>query len=104
VVSLAGRHRLFSALLAVGLVLRVMVWLAYRPVLFFYGDSYSYLSNSQGLRPNPIRPIGYPLLLHVLLWSQTLATVPAVQHLFGLATAVLVYALLRRLGAGAVVA
>jgi hypothetical protein len=104
VVSLAHRHRLFSALLAVGLVLRVMAWLAYRPVLFFYGDSYSYLSNSQGLRPNPIRPIGYPLLLHVLLWSRTLATVPAVQHLFGLATAVLGYALLRRLGAGAVVA
>ncbi|MDX6524274.1 MAG: hypothetical protein QOI17_1787, partial [Gaiellales bacterium] len=34
----------------------------------------------------------------------TLTAVPAVQHLFGLATAVLCYALLRKLGAGAVVA
>jgi hypothetical protein len=97
--SLAGRHRLFGLLLAVGLVLRVMAWLAYQPALFLSGDSYSYVG--AGLRPNPIRPIGYPVLLHGLLWVHTLAVVPAVQHLFGLATAVLVYALLRRLGAGA---
>ena len=97
--ELAGRHRLFSVMLAAGLVLRVMAWLAYQPVLFLSGDSYSYVSSGLG-RPNPIRPLGYPLLLHSLLWVHTLAVVPAVQHLFGLATAVLVYALLRRLGAG----
>jgi hypothetical protein len=102
-ISLAGRHRLFSVMLAAGLVLRVMAWLAYQPVLFLSGDSYSYVSSGLG-RPNPIRPLGYPLLLHSLLWVHTLAVVPAVQHLFGLATAVLVYALLRRLGAGAVLA
>ena len=101
--ELAGRHRLFSLVLAVGLVLRVVAWLAYQPLLFLSGDSYSYVSSGLG-RPNPIRPLGYPLLLHVLLWVHTLAAVSAMQHLFGLATAVLVYALLRRLGAGAVLA
>jgi hypothetical protein len=101
-VSLAGRHRLFGSLLAVGLVLRVMAWFAYQPALFLSGDSYAYVG--AGLGPNPIRPIGYPLLLHALLWVHTLAVVPAVQHLFGLATAVLVYALLLRLGAGATLA
>ena len=89
--ELAGRHRLVSLLLVVGLVLRVMAWLAYQPALFLSGDSYTYVSSGLG-RPNPIRPLGYPLLLHVVLWVHTLAAVSATQHLFGLATAVLVYA------------
>ncbi|HET6848252.1 MAG TPA: phospholipid carrier-dependent glycosyltransferase [Gaiellales bacterium] len=102
--ALAGRHRLFCALLAAALAIRAVVWLAYQPALFFYGDSYTYLGNSTGLRPNPIRPIGYPLLLHVLLLGNTIAAAPAAQHLFGLVTAVICYAVLRRFGAGPVLA
>ena len=102
--ALIGRHRLFCALLAAAAVIRAAVWIAYQPALFFYGDSYTYLGNSTGLRPNPIRPIGYPLLLHVLLLGHDIAAAPAAQHLFGLATAVICYAVLRRFGAGAVLA
>ena len=104
ILALAGHHRLFTSLLAAGAVVRALASWSYRPALFFFGDSYSYLSNAIGLRPNQVRPIGYPLGLHVVLWSGNLMAAPAVQHLLGLATAILVYGLLRRLGAGSVVA
>ncbi len=45
-----------------------------------------------------MRPVGYPAFLKLLPTDWELAVVPAVQHLFGLAIAVLLYALLVRLG------
>lgn len=99
--ALAARHRPFAGLLVAAAALRVLVQVAYRPALFFYGDSFSYLANAARLRPESIRPAGYPALLRVVLVVHDLAAVPAVQHLLGLATGVLVYALVRRLGAGA---
>ena len=90
------------ALLAAAAALRVVVQVAYRPALFFYGDSFAYLANASRLRPESIRPAGYPAFLRVVLWIHDLAAVPAVQHLLGLATGVLVYALVRRLGIGPV--
>jgi hypothetical protein len=95
-------HRLFAVLLVAAAALRVLVQIAYRPALFFYGDSFAYLENAAKLQPEPIRPTGYPALLRAVLVVHDLAAVPAVQHLLGLATGVLVYALVRRLGAGAV--
>jgi hypothetical protein len=95
---------LLTALLVAGAVIRLLAWLAYQPVLFYYGDSYVYLDDAVRLTPNPTRPIGYPLLVHVLLPFHNLAVIPAVQHVFGLVTAVVCYALLRRLGGGPVTA
>ena len=101
-VALVARHRLFAALLVAAATVRVVVQLAYQPALFFYGDSFAYLANAARLQPEPIRPAGYPALLRGLLATvHNLAVVPGVQHVFGLATGVLVYALVRRLGAGA---
>jgi hypothetical protein len=97
------RHRLFSIFVAAGVVLRVLVWSAFQPALF-YSDSYPYLKSSNSLTLNPVRPMGYPLLLHVLLTWKQLSVAPAVQHGFGIVTAIICYALLRRLGAGAVLA
>jgi hypothetical protein len=88
-------------LLVAAAALRVLVQIAYQPALFFYGDSFAYLENAAKLQPEPIRPTGYPALLRAVLVVHDLAAVPAVQHLLGLATGVLVYALVRRLGAGA---
>ena len=95
-------HRLFAALLAAAAALRIVVQLAYRPALFFYGDSFAYLANASHLQPESIRPAGYPAFLRVVLWVHDLAVVPAVQHLLGLRPATLVYALVRRLGIGPV--
>jgi hypothetical protein len=102
VCALVARHRLFAVLLVAAAALRVVVQVAYRPALFFYGDSFSYLANAARLRPEPVRPAGYPALLRVVLVVHDLAAVPAVQHVMGLATGVVIYALVRRLGAGAV--
>ena len=91
------RHAVFLGLLAVGAALRVLVMVAYRPALLSY-DSQGFLQNAAHLRPDPVRPLGYPVFLHVLDSVLGLAAVPAVQHLLGLAMAGLIYALLLRLG------
>ena len=86
----ARRHWLLLILLAAGLGLRVVTQLAYRPAIF-YIDSYKYLSGSGGYDP-----VGYNLLLKPVLWAGNLATVAAVQHLLGLAMAVILYLTLTR--------
>ncbi|TNC28172.1 glycosyltransferase family 2 protein [Amycolatopsis alkalitolerans] len=97
------RHWLITVLLVAGLVLRVLVWLAYQPALL-YIDSFRYLENLTAMRPDQLNPIGYDLILRPLLAVGDLAFVAAVQHVLGLALGVALYALARRLGARAWVA
>ena len=89
-------HWLFGLALAGAVVLRVLVMLAFRPVLWFGGDSASYLATGLRLVPDPSRAGGYGFLLWVLRPLHSLALVAAVQHLMGLAMGVLVYLLARR--------
>ena len=86
------RHWLAAALLTVGLVLRVLVQLAYRPALF-YIDSARYLYNAGGMDP-----VGYKGPLRAILFLANFDAVAAVQHLLGLAMAVLLYLVLLRRG------
>ena len=95
--SRVRRHWVFAALFAAGLVLRVLTTVAYRPALLFH-DSVAYLQLAEALVPGSDRVIGYPLLLRVVLTVGDLGLVPLLQHLLGLATAVLLYAALLRLG------
>jgi hypothetical protein len=90
--SVLRRHWLATALLAVGLVLRLLAQFAYRPALF-YIDSIKYLYNAQGNDPE-----GYKAPLRAILLVANLDTVVAIQHLLGLAIAVVIYVLLLRLG------
>lgn len=90
-------HWLFATLLGAGLVLRVVAVLAYNPALFS-PDSKLYLEESAHLHPTSLWPVAYPAFLRVLPLSWGPALVPIVQHLLGLAVAVLLYALLARLG------
>jgi hypothetical protein len=98
---LAREHAALLAVLAAGVLLRLAVALAYRPGLLSV-DSWGYLDLA--LRADPVgfapeRPSGYPLLLNVLdLPGRSIAAVTTVQHLAGLATGVLAYFLLLRLG------
>jgi hypothetical protein len=92
------RHGFLAVLLALGLALRIVVWLAYRPALL-YIDSFRYLDNLIPLKPDGLNPIGYDLVLRPLLAVGGLALVAAVQHLAGLALAVGGYALALKLGA-----
>ena len=92
-VTLLRRHWLAAALLAAGLVLRVLAQVAYRPALI-YVNSLKYL---YGASPGA-DPLGYRYLLKIILVGGDLSAVTAIQHLLGLAMAVVVYLLLLRRG------
>jgi hypothetical protein len=96
----ARRHWLFLAVLGVGVALRVVTQIAYRPSLL-YIDSYTYLGDLHDLNPSKIsQPIGYLLLLlRPVLSVANLAVVAAVQHVVGLVMGVAIYVLAVRLGA-----
>ena len=88
----ALRHWMLLILLAAGAGLRVVTQLAYRPALL-YIDSPKYLTT--GLEKYD--PQGYrDFVLMPVLRAGNLATVAGLQHLLGLAMAVVLYALLRR--------
>ena len=86
------RHWLIAILLTAGLVLRILAQVAYRPALF-YIDSTRYLYHADGNDP-----VGYRLPLKVITFVANLNAVAAVQHLLGLAMAVLIYLVLIRRG------
>ena len=87
------RHWLAAVLLAAGLVLRVLAQFAYRPALF-YIDTTRYLYNDA---PG-MDPVGYKGPLRAILAVANFDAVAAVQHLLGLAMAVVLYLLLLRRG------
>jgi hypothetical protein len=96
--DLLRRHAIIAALLSGGLLLRAVAMLGYRPVIWFTGDSYFYLTYAQHLNPSPSKTLGYPFLLRFLEPAHSLMLVVALQHLMGLATALLIYLLLDRAG------
>ena len=83
-------------------VLRVIVLLAYQPALIF-PDSVRYLQYTQQYisghwYPDWLRTSGYSLLLIPAVLIHNLMLVPLGQHLLGLATGVLIYAVLVHFG------
>jgi hypothetical protein len=96
--GLAGRHRLFCLALGLGVVPRVVAMLGYQPAILFRLDTYDYLWDAVHVRPNPVNPSGYSLLLWVLRPFHSLALIAGIQQLAGLGIAVAVYAVLRHWG------
>jgi hypothetical protein len=91
--ALARRNWLMTALLAAGLVLRVLAQITYRPALL-YIDTLKYLYNAW---PGT-DPLGYKGVLKAILLVGNLQWVTALQHLVGLGMGVAIYAVLRRRG------
>jgi len=90
-------HWLFALLMAGGIVLRTLAVIAYRPALVFYGDSYFYLTNAASLRTASLHPAGYAVLLAALSrFGGSVMAVAIAQHLLGIASGAIVYALLLR--------
>lgn len=93
----ARRHRLFAVLLLLAAALRAVVMLGYPPARLYWYDSFTYLESAVELEPSgAFHPVGYPLLLRALMPFHSVGLVAAVQHVMGLGTATLLYALLRR--------
>jgi hypothetical protein len=102
---LARRHWIFTGLLVLGLVMRILVMIAYQPAIFYVDSVASYLLPLPGLDPTGEDPIGYDLyLLAPVLHVANFTTVVAIQHLMGLGMAVAGYALLVHKGAWRVLA
>jgi len=93
-VALVRTHWLLSALVAIGLVLRILAVIAYHPALI-YVDSLKYLYDAA---PGA-DPLGYKVILKVVLVFGGVGMVAVLQHLVGLAMGILLYAVLRRRGA-----
>jgi hypothetical protein len=86
-------HWLVTALLVAGVALRLLAQFSYGPALL-YIDSVKYL---YGAWPGA-DPVGYDLPLKLILAVGNLSAVEAVQHVLGLATALVLYAVLLRRG------
>ena len=88
------------ALLIIGFAARLYFTLVWQPAITGYSDSGIYFQDAfQGVWADPIRTVGYGMFL-VALHAITphLLFVVVVQHLMGLAVAVLLYATVRRTG------
>ncbi|MGA2470794.1 MAG: hypothetical protein ABSG64_08910 [Solirubrobacteraceae bacterium] len=87
-------------LIGLGFALRVWFLLAWRPALTGYSDSGIYFQDAyQGVWADPLRTVGYGMFLIVLHWiTPHLLVVTIVQHLMGLASAVLLFGTVRRIG------
>ncbi len=113
--ALARENKLFAWALAAGAFLRLLAMLGYPGALWFAGDSYVYLgaalrtpdlskkTDLAGLlrllpTPDLSKTTGYSLFLRLLLPFHSLTLVTGLQHLMGLAVAVMIYALLRHYG------
>jgi dolichyl-phosphate-mannose-protein mannosyltransferase len=97
------RHWLFLLLTVLAAGLRWVVLAAYHPALIF-PDSVRYLQYARNFAdgswsPDVIRQSGYSVLIIPEALTHAMWIIPLAQHLAGLATAWLVYAVLLRFGA-----
>jgi hypothetical protein len=98
--ALIARHWLATAALTAGVVLRVIVMAGFAPAGLFKLDTYDYLWDAAHLQPNPVNPSGYAVFLWLFKPFHSLMLIAGLQHLMGLAIAVMIYAILRSWGAG----
>ncbi|MGE5132181.1 MAG: hypothetical protein ACM32E_04630 [Gemmatimonadota bacterium] len=96
--SSLNRHLLFAVALSLGVAARVITMLGFPPAIWFGGDSASYTSTALRLAPATSRLSGYGVMLFILRPLHSYVVVTALQHLMGLAIAVMIYALARRYG------
>ena len=89
------RHWPAVVLLAAGAALRILAVFAYRPALFYIDTPRYLLGEAPGMDP-----LGYGGVLRAILAVGNLDVVVVIQHLLGLAMAVVIYLLLLRRGAG----
>src|SRR6204780_4487515 len=92
------RHWLFGLALAGAIAVRGLVMLAFRPIMWFGGDSASYLATGLRLVPDPSRVGGYGSFPWLVRPLHSFAVLAPVQQVRGLALGWLSYLLARRYG------
>jgi hypothetical protein len=103
--ALLRRHWLFTVVFAAAASVRVLITLAFWPALFYIGDSFGYLESAYAHKFDEAHPLGYAAIIALVsLPGRHLATFPILNHVAGLATGVLAYVLLVRLGVNRLVA
>jgi hypothetical protein len=96
--ALWHHHRLFTILVVVSLVPRILAALSFRPALLT-ADSFLYMQEATLMRLGDIRPSGYSLLLWLVRpFPHPLLVITTLQHLMGIGVAVVVYGVLRYWG------
>jgi hypothetical protein len=100
---LLRRHLAFVILLAIGTVLRLIALVAIYPGIWF-SDSNSYIASATTGTLSPIRVQGYALFLAPFLHVGGAPVLIPLQHLLGLGTVVVLYALLVRRGINQLIA
>ena len=88
-------------ILVAGAIMRLLFLLAWRPAFFGFPDTVSYVGLAlEKLWVDPTREVGYPLFLRELhaMFPTHLTWAIALQHVFGLASAVLLFLAVRRAG------
>ena len=93
----AFKHWQFTIVVLAAIVMRVIVMLGYRPILWF-NDSYNYIQDAITHVPDEVRPNGYPFFLDLLLPLHSLYPVALLQAAMGVGLGVAIYALLRHRG------
>jgi hypothetical protein len=98
--AFAKRHWVFLLLAAVGIALRVVTAMAYSPSLPLRNkDAYQYIARAETFSPvGSFHPFLYSATLKPFLAADAFQWLTIVQHAAGIAMAVLLYALLCRLG------
>lgn len=97
-------HRVAIVVVTLGVLLRVIVLIAYPRGFWIQGDSQEYLGTAFSYHPGYTRPSGYALFLMLLVPFGTTLSVLVVQHLCGIALAVTSYVFLYRRGVHPVIA
>ncbi|WP_157995906.1 hypothetical protein [Thermomonospora amylolytica] len=95
-VRLVLAHGPFALVVVAAVAVRRLAMLGYPSVLWFVGDSYTYLQGALELEPSDLRPSGYSIFLWLLGPAHSFTVVLAVQHAVGVAIGVLVYAVVWR--------
>jgi hypothetical protein len=91
-----GHNRTFMVALLLAAAVRAVATLAFRPALWFGGDSASYVAVALRGQPDISRVSGYGLFLRILRPFHSFMLVVAVQHLLGLLMGLAIYVVLRK--------
>jgi hypothetical protein len=94
----ARPHWLIAVLLLAGTALRVVVTLGFRPIIWYIGDSISYLGFTVGYPAVPFRPAGYSFFLFFFRPFHRISLIAVGQHALGIMIAILMYVICYRIG------